>query len=532
MRTACAALLVVGLLATGTGCKRHAAPTQPAAQEAAPTGGASPPAPGATPKRGTFAVGKSTTYALGPLDATGHLDYVAALHERASQDITADENANVLLWKVIGPTTPDGTKVPPAHFYLLRMAPPPSTGEYFIGLGAYSSQPGHGQVDAAALTTFSARPWTANEHPALSGWLRANAKPLTLLRDAVRAPRYYNPVVPTEAGKGLSGAVLPGATAGRELAGALACRAMLSLGHGDLDGAWQDIITCHRLGRLVGHGSTLIEGVVAMAIEYVACRAEVAFLARAQAPEACLRDLVALPPPPNVAAQIDLGERFWFLDTIMQIDKRGWADVPLYGPDFQPIRHGLSDDILSGFDWNPALELANAEYDRFVTALRVKDRAERRRRLAASDAELRPFREQFQSGRAEAAIKTETRGTARGLLLGRMLLANLPESFLRIVDAEDRAKQTFDTVLVAFALACHQQTTGRYPDSLARLAPDYLQTVPGDVFSGKELIYRPHPAGFVLYSVGPNGTDDGARSRDSRPPGDDIVVQVPLPAAP
>jgi hypothetical protein len=64
---------------------------------------------------------------------------------------------------------------------------------------------------------------------------------------------------------------------------------------------------------------------------------------------------------------------------------------------------------------------------------------------------------------------------------------------------------------------------------LEALAPKYLAEVPGDLFSGKPLIYRPSEKGYLLYSVGVNGQDDQGRSYDDDPPGDDLVVRMPLP---
>ena len=102
----------------------------------------------------------------------------------------------------------------------------------------------------------------------------------------------------------------------------------------------------------------------------------------------------------------------------------------------------------------------------------------------------------------------------------------------KVLDAADRAQQTFDTVAVAFAVTWYQRLNGRYPESLDRLAPAYLTSVPGDVFATKGMVYRPDANGFLLYSAGVNGTDDGGRGYDGQPPGDDIVVRVPLPPRP
>jgi hypothetical protein len=83
---------------------------------------------------------------------------------------------------------------------------------------------------------------------------------------------------------------------------------------------------------------------------------------------------------------------------------------------------------------------------------------------------------------------------------------------------------------VAFALAAYRREHGRYPEKLDALAPQYLATIPGDLFSGKALIYRSAANGYLFYSVGINGKDDGGRGYDDDPPGDDLNVRMPLPA--
>ena len=67
---------------------------------------------------------------------------------------------------------------------------------------------------------------------------------------------------------------------------------------------------------------------------------------------------------------------------------------------------------------------------------------------------------------------------------------------------------------------------------LADLTPTYLNQVPKDLFTGNDLIYRPDANGFLLYSVGVNGRDDGGRSYTDQPEGDDIVVRIPQPFRP
>ncbi|VTR95530.1 Marine sediment metagenome DNA, contig: S12H4_L01240 (Fragment) OS=marine sediment metagenome GN=S12H4_15080 PE=4 SV=1 [Gemmata massiliana] len=303
MKAACAVLLVLGFGITA-GCKRRTEPppADPSEASAAPVN-APEPAPLTLGKRGTFTVGKSTTFVLGPIDSTGHIDYATTINDRLSKGVTAANNANVAIWNVIGPNPPGEEKVPVGFFEKMGMAAPPATGNYFIGVKQYAEKTAAAGTGGAALdatTKLSVQPWTANENAIVSSWLQSNAKPLAALRNAVKRTHYYNPLVPKDNEQGLNGTYLQGIFVDRELARALACRAMLSLGRGDTAQAQQDLVACRRLGRLVGRGATLIEGVVAIAIEQVAFRAEVALLAHGQldarAVEGYFRDLFTLTP--------------------------------------------------------------------------------------------------------------------------------------------------------------------------------------------------------------------------------------------
>jgi hypothetical protein len=78
-------------------------------------------------------------------------------------------------------------------------------------------------------------------------------------------------------------------------------------------------------------------------------------------------------------------------------------------------------------------------------------------------------------------------------------------------------------------MAAHRADHNRYPARLADLAPKYLPGVPDDLFNGKPLIYKPSEQGYLFYSVGANGKDDGGRWLTDDPPGDDPGVRMPLP---
>jgi len=61
-------------------------------------------------------------------------------------------------------------------------------------------------------------------------------------------------------------------------------------------------------------------------------------------------------------------------------------------------------------------------------------------------------------------------------------------------------------------LAAYRGKHARYPDSLTQLVSEFLPRLPVDYGDGGVLRYRREGNGYVLYSVGPDGVDDGGKS--------------------
>ncbi len=178
-------------------------------------------------------------------------------------------------------------------------------------------------------------------------------------------------------------------------------------------------------------------------------------------------------------------------------------------------------------DWEPALTNGNQWYDRLASSLRQPDRAERKTALRQIDNDLKALKNNAASSGLLPSFLLSKK--ARGKAIGDTLLILLMPATLKIQDSKDRGEQTERNLHVAFALAAYHAEHGRYPAKLDDLAPKYLATVPDDLFSGKALLYRLTDKGYLLYSVGVNGIDDGGRQFDDNPPGDDLSVRMPLP---
>src|SRR5262249_40487486 len=125
------------------------------------------------------------------------------------------------------------------------------------------------------------KPWSAKEFPEIADWLEQNKQPLALVIEATRRQEYYNPLVPRSAddwSPGLLHALLPNVQRCREIASALTCRAMLRVAEGETDQAWQDLLACHRLARLMGRGANFIGFYVGIAVEAIASRTDLEFI--------------------------------------------------------------------------------------------------------------------------------------------------------------------------------------------------------------------------------------------------------------
>ena len=192
----------------------------------------------AWPGRQTFTVSPETTHVTGPLDKDG---YVGGLDERLSEGITPENNANVLIWKALGPRPEGGDSMPAEYFKWLGIGQPAEQGNYFIGSSRFLRN--RGEVpDSETLEQFSkklelarVRTWKGEEMPEVAEWLKQNEKPLAVLIEATKRPDYFNPIAPIQTedwSPGLPGALLPTLQPCRDTAQALACRAMLRLGEG------------------------------------------------------------------------------------------------------------------------------------------------------------------------------------------------------------------------------------------------------------------------------------------------------------
>lgn len=90
------------------------------------------------------------------------------------------------------------------------------------------------------------------------------------------------------------------------------------------------------------------------------------------------------------------------------------------------------------------------------------------------------------------------------------VLADADDALGRFLDADAEAQNAL--LMTALALRAYRIEHGTYPTTLGALTPDCLSRVPDDPFAlAGSLRYKRVGAKYVLYSVGPDGKDDGGK---------------------
>lgn len=101
-------------------------------------------------------------------------------------------------------------------------------------------------------------------------------------------------------------------------------------------------------------------------------------------------------------------------------------------------------------------------------------------------------------------------GPARAV---RLMSAILEPSLERAILIHFRLRAERHMAATALAVRLFELDHGRRPAALAELVPDYLASIPTDPFhaDNAEIRYLPDAPSPLLYSIGPDGADDGGR---------------------
>ncbi len=522
-------------------------------------------------------ISKETTYVTGPLDAKGRVDYLAAVEQRYAKDLAPEENAARHYVRTFDPETRDWPEVrdemlrrlglPPAaeepaylqwfeHFAeahpervaeMEEIHQVPSDVEWDsiiakleeqeeAAIGALERQGRDAEIDALPdiptsydITSYweeraAQRPWTREEFLAVAAWLDEQQVPLAHLHAGAQLERCYFPLIVEDDKAGLLLVAMPHTMALRSVPKTLRIRAMLHLGEGDRQAAWEDIHTALAVSKHTAEQPSLVASLVAIAMQEHALLGLAAILHHGEyTPEELHqieREFDRLAPLKPMAEEFDGTERLTMLSVIQSLVAEEFS------------REQLKQGRFPGLDWNVPFVWFNDDFNRFVTVAEMPAGDERNKEMRQLEAaiEQRNAAAKRTGGWIASVVSSRARGELMAAHLSDLLRPALPAA----LQAEQRNHMRVQVVRTAIALARYRADQGAYPASLRELAPTFLNEIPADSFADRPLQYQRTEEGYMLYSVGPNGQGDASRDATQDESldyttADDIAILAPYP---
>lgn len=504
-------------------------------------------------------VSKETTYFTAPLCEDGSLDCSALLNKICSEGVTTENNSAVLIWQALGPKCiPKELR---EHFFRLIGMPTLSDhGEYLIPSWVYFKQedkkndqladePLPWEVENIFTKQFEEakkRPWNKEEFPLLADLLSKNETSLKLISEAVHRKRFYSPLLSDELVIGIDFKFYIRL---RDVARQLLIRAMLHLNEGHCEETWQDLLTCFRLSRLMAQQPLIIEYCFASSVQRDA--AEGLFVMSHhinlsfQQARKFQKDLNELPPLIDYDKIWNLGERIFEVGNIYDLARHKPELLEYLGisseRNIQIALQQLATD--PKMDWNEVLRLLNKIREKMLEAHHKFNYAAAREALGKLDQEINEaFNKVIEPDGVNKVVSPQTDHREKARCFVAIYSNNGTRYYSWTIVPLYLIQTTTSLNQLALAISAYHTENHKYPATLAELTPKYITKIPQDSFSSRDFIYKTQDNGYLIYSVGPNGKDEGGKNyerdtdfgriadlkfSDEEKSTDDIAIRVP-----
>ncbi|MCL2701258.1 MAG: hypothetical protein FWE88_06145 [Phycisphaerae bacterium] len=449
-----------------------------------------------------------------PTSQPGPMDFAKVFREFAGKGVTREDNAAVALFEAIGLPYGEPGSALNHNGDIIDQTARAQVAE-LLGIVDNEKSLPHFYELGDEMETVLAGPWATSDAPNTARRLAELSDTLDAAAKALQRPQWFVPYAVADR-PDLPTMLMPNFSQYRSLARYFIARGFASAGEGNGLDAWRDIQSASRLGALVGKDPSVIGMLVSGAVtsQTDGATQRLAMLTADKAVLQAMLEDVSNRPAVDMGRAME-GERLSWNDMLAGVMRKpgennwfytelGWSRALKSEPGMDRIleaaRQADSEAVLRAY--NRSFEERNA-------IMRIADR---QAMIAASDA--------FEKRQAEAKEKLrenppEMNASAQEKTqwVADMAATTITLEAKRMREFTDRFEQSRRITTVAVALELYKLDKGQYPEQLDALSPAYLPAVPTDLFSGKAMMYKAHDKTYDLYSVGPNGKDDGSDLR-------------------
>jgi hypothetical protein len=490
---------------------------------------------GAKSKRG-YTISKETTYFTGPLKPDGSIDFVAAINAHFAEGVTAENNAARVIIPLMDP---QGTFGIPGRREKILSAMGLEPSDYadiptMMEIRTYSEAPGGGDLEALDKQYQIALndPWSDDQFPELRDWLTANEPALNRIAEAAHKDRYFVPFVVTDGTDSLAAILLEHVQQTRSVARAFVIRSNNHIAHGRWNEAWADILTIKELGRLVAQGQTLVENLVGIAIDGIACGQANRLVQHAGPADADweeLRSTWKIQPVANIARSIGVTERAMLIQLACTIAEEpdtsanllqgvaAWGDGLGGDAGAKLIGRTLHGMLTSGeVKLDDALRYANQTYDEAIALIDLPDTQAREAAFRSIEERLQvvksgPPGEPGESGLTTLVRVLSSEPEEPAHQFSKVLLSMIFPAAEQCMRAEYRNRASQNLVDLALAARLLQAQTGHLPQSMRELEPMVDAATMEQPSVDEPIVLRPEGDGILIYHWCSNRKDDGGQ---------------------
>lgn len=457
-----------------------------------------------------------------PRTNDGFVDYLAIANERLKENVTVDNNVVVDIVQVFGPDHIHGEN---QNLFLELLGNPdiPANG-FYQEPGSYLESVDE-QFDMRLFydeqhSRLIDRPWKDTEFPLVVAWLEQEKSNLDQLVQGSKKPYYFHPLCNVETGHAI-GALLPYPQLTREGVRSLTIRAMNHVGNDRLEEALADLAAIRRIGKLIDQGPTLIEHLVGFAFVGIAFNGEqdvlVAMADGGELSESAIeqyRQAIRDTKMGLLGHCVRDGEEHFSQDTIQRLARGDAQVLSMIGQPIGPVKtKNITLRMVARWtNWEIAQKKCAAFYERIGNALDIEDAVKRGNALRDLEQELANFEAKAAVG--NMALKFVSGANGRGELAGDILIGMLAPGLTRVDESYNRTLM-YQISDLGFALELFRRENGEFPTELAALTPEFVKTIPTDVFNGLPLSYQKTETGYRLWSVGANGRNEQVDDDDN-----------------